>query len=499
MHAVSSLKVLKTVAFVLPLLACGPTPTSTGGGRGGTAGAPPDAGGRGGAPDAGGTGGAPDAGGTGGAPDAGDASVPEPDAGGPIITEPDAGSAGTVVPQPSDDSAFIFDESKLRTYELSIAEEDLAKINADPSAEEYVPATLKVEDEEHSVGVRYKGSLGAWLYPCTATRSLGGHEGLPKLGKCSVKISFDYTDDDARFHGVKKLNFHHMNHDPSYMRDRLGYAMFREMGVAAPRAVHARLLINGKLEGLFALVEEVDGRFARSRFSEGGKGNVYKEVWPVHASPTPYRDALEANKGDDTPVHRMLSLKAAVERGGDAAMAWLDRDYLMRYIAVDRVIINDDGVFNWSCHSARPPDNGNFFWYEANKADRFWLIPWDLDGSFYGSAYVHIEPKWNQRATCTCRRTASGRSAYPTMCDPLSRVFASFEAEYEAKVDEFLAGPFSPLAIEKKVVAYAEQIEGAVGEAAGIGFAQRPEQWAAGVVSLLTTIDAAREFRGYPY
>ena len=46
------------------------------------------------------------------------------------------------------------------------------------------------------------------------------------------------------------------------------------------------------LERLFALVEEVDGRFARSRFSESGKGNVYKEVWPVHTSPTPYREAL---------------------------------------------------------------------------------------------------------------------------------------------------------------------------------------------------------------
>ena len=40
--------------------------------------------------------------------------------------------------------------------------------------------------------------------------------------------------------GLKKLNFHAMGRDPSMLRERLGYGSFRQNGVAAPRAMHAR-------------------------------------------------------------------------------------------------------------------------------------------------------------------------------------------------------------------------------------------------------------------
>ena len=56
-----------------------------------------------------------------------------------------------------------------------------------------------------------------------------------------------------------------MNLDTSLMRDRLGYLLFAEAGVAAPRSTHARVVINGEFVGLFALVEQIDGRFTRDR------------------------------------------------------------------------------------------------------------------------------------------------------------------------------------------------------------------------------------------
>ena len=50
---------------------------------------------------------------------------------------------------------------------------------------------------------------------------------------------------------MKKLMFRAMNNDASLMRERLGCWLFRQMGVPAPRAVRARLLINGKYQGMF--------------------------------------------------------------------------------------------------------------------------------------------------------------------------------------------------------------------------------------------------------
>src|SRR4029077_17221090 len=102
----------------------------------------------------------------------------------------------------------------------------------------------------------------------------------PKTGKCSIKIDFNRVDSKLRFHGLKKLNLHSMGRDMSMMRERLGYGLFREFGIAAPRAMHARVLFNGELEGLFIAVEQLDGRFTHSRFSDGADANLYKEVWP---------------------------------------------------------------------------------------------------------------------------------------------------------------------------------------------------------------------------
>jgi spore coat protein CotH len=129
------------------------------------------------------------------------------------------------------------------------------------------PALAAIAARSDSETVRYKGSVGGFLAPCTAAGSVGARPG-PKTGKCSMKIDFDRVDPDARFYGLKKLNFHSMDRDPSMLRDRLGYSLFREFGVAAPRAMHARVLINGKLEGLHVVVEQIDGRFTDSRFSE---------------------------------------------------------------------------------------------------------------------------------------------------------------------------------------------------------------------------------------
>ena len=64
-----------------------------------------------------------------------------------------------------------------------------------------------------------------------------------------------------------------MNLDKSQLHDRLGYWLYREMGVPAPRAIHANLYINGAYNGLFSMVEQIDEQFASFNFSDGS-GNL---------------------------------------------------------------------------------------------------------------------------------------------------------------------------------------------------------------------------------
>ena len=80
---------------------------------------------------------------------------------------------------------------------------------------------------------------------------------------------------------MKRLNFHPMKDDEAQMREVLTYQLFRDAGVAAPRAVFARLELNGEPLGLFTLTEDIDDRFMADRFDDGGAGVLYKEVWPT--------------------------------------------------------------------------------------------------------------------------------------------------------------------------------------------------------------------------
>lgn len=424
---------------------------------------------------------------------------------------PAAGSGGTpgttsatgdlppdLLPVPEDEASYLFDDGELRTYDIVIAANDLATIDSKPSDERWVPASLEFEGMSYGpFMIRYKGSSGTFKAPCTT-----GGPADPKQGKCSMKLGFDEIDPELRFFGLKKLNFHAVNQDPSLMRDRLSYSLFRDHRVAASRAVHARVLVNGRLEGLFVAVEQVDGRFTRARFGEGGEGNLYKEAWVTADTGQNYLDALETNTDEMPDVSRMLAFQDAVRTSAEEVLRFVDKEYMLRYFAVDRVIMNDDGVLHFYCDPNSPEYLGtshNFYWYAASTGDRHWLIPWDLDLTFDATPWVRITPHWMAEAPCTCVKNTMYDAQTPPSCDPLVKHVIAWREDYEKEVDSFIAGAFSQSNVDAKLNAWITLIRPAVTEAAGVNFSPTETEWNDAVVSLRSTIIAARQNRGYAY
>ncbi|MFT7474437.1 MAG: spore coat protein CotH, partial [Verrucomicrobiales bacterium] len=270
---------------------------------------------------------------------------------------------------------YLFDQNELRTFELIVSEDDLATLDADPAAEEYVDGTLLFEGQELSgVGVRYKGSVGAFV-GCLDGPNLFEPSGAKTCPKLSMKVKITHTDPDLEFFGQRRLQFHAMNLDPTQMRERLGYWLFAEMGVPTPRAVHARLLINGEFVGVFALVEQIDGRFTRANFDDG-TGNLYKEVWPTSSAAgledeaTPisaYRDSLRTNEDEDPSFEIIDGFARAIidalpDERGSVLAEYMDVEALLAYTAVDRTIRHDDGPFHFYCDERCSAHN--FFLYE---------------------------------------------------------------------------------------------------------------------------------------
>jgi spore coat protein CotH len=407
--------------------------------------------------------------------------------------------APRVTSQPTDEASDLYDPSEVRTYELRIDPEALAFLDADPRAETYVPAALVFEGKRYGpVGVRYKGSVGAFR-GCTE-RADGGAKTCRKL---SLKVSFDWQDPDARFHGLKKLLFHAMQRDPSKMRDRLGYWMFREAGVPSPRMVHARLRINGEYAGVYALVEEIDGRFTRSRFADG-EGNLYKEIWPMTSLGTVPSDAamtagLQTNRDEEPSVARFRGFAEGLSSGDLAQRVatleqWTDMDATLRYVAMDRAQANDDGAFHWYC-TGDSCFNHNFFWYEEVDSDRMWVIPWDLDSTFnLNNEITTIWLDWEDR-TPGCGTLSSpgfGALRVPT-CDKVIQAWASLQQRYIDALRGVLDGPFAPGMAEERLDQWEAQIYPHLNDEAALHADTSIDDWNVARGALRGAIEVLRE------
>ena len=208
----------------------------------------------------------------------------------------------------------VFDEDQVQAYYLTLSDEEYAELmdfstllvnEFTINTNRYVEAALRVGDTEYpSIGVRLKGNYTIWGCIDFATgervqRVESMYGDVDVCRRFSLKLDFDRYDDSARLDGLKKLNLHAMAADPSKLRERLAYSLFREMDIVAPRSVHARVYINGEYHGLCAAVEQVDGRFTANRFPTDGNGNLYKQVWP--APGTTAAAAEDALKTNDDP------------------------------------------------------------------------------------------------------------------------------------------------------------------------------------------------------
>jgi len=378
------------------------------------------------------------------------------------------------------DSEYIFDQSKLHTFELNLPVESLKILNEDPAAEEYVEGSLTFEGETvQPVGIRYKGSIGAFV-GCVSGTDWTNPSGFKTCTKLSMKIKINWNGSDTKFFGLKKLQFHSMNNDDSQMRERMGYYFFREMGVPAPRAVHARLLINGEFSGIYALVEQIDGRFTRQNF-EDGKGNLYKEIWPLQSDGDTfadnfYIDALKTNEDEDPTAEMIRTFGEEIIAADDSELKqvidkWMDIDEIISYAAVDRTIRNDDGAFHWYC-DGNVCSPHNFYWYEEPSERTMHLIPWDLDHAFENiisntNPVTPIADEWGEtRNNCQPFRSGFfGITQRSAACDKLTGGWAQFDTEYEEQLERFKNGPLSAANVELLMNEWTEQIRAATQEA----------------------------------
>jgi spore coat protein H len=307
-----------------------------------------------------------------------------------------AGAADPAECDPADpdleraDAQELFDYDHVPTFDFFLPEDAWEELRANAVDEQYVEAQACFEGRLiGTVGLRFKGYYGS-LYNCFDEQ---GEMICPRL---SMKVKFSEYDREQRFYGLKRLNFHAYRYDDSRIKERLAYDLYRALDIVAPRAAWAVLRVNGELQGLYGMVEQVDGRFTADRWPDNPDGNLYKEIWPGVGDEGWITSGLKTNE-DVGDVSAFLTFSEAIaaadeEELRDTLGSYTDLDYLARYVAVDDILPNYDGPFYYYWTDGVDVGNHNFYVYEE-APDRFTLIPWDLESTFWINPN-HAPPHW---------------------------------------------------------------------------------------------------------
>ena len=402
-------------------------------------------------------------------------------------------------------SDYIYDQNKLHRFDLFLTQKNLDEINNNPAAENYVEGSLVFEGKViKNVGIRYKGSIGAWV-GCLSNEDWTNPSGYKTCPKLSMKIKINWQGDN-KFYGMKKLQFHSQNLDKSKMHERLGYYMFRNFGITAPRSNHALLYINGEFNGVFANTENVDGPFTNKHFINRD-GNLYKEVWPIKSSgenreENYFIDGLKTNEeiSDVTKIKRFSDQLGSVNKSdaNEIVEDWIDKDLFLKTILVDRRIANDDGFMHFYHEGGLNYENHNYYWYENPNDDKLQLIPWDLDNSFENlisnlNPVTPIKDKWYETTNnCNGFRYGSFNLLQKSAaCDKIIGSFSSYRKDYDSLDIIFQNQLFNMSNINTLLDSWYNQIKNAVEEAHSIHGDKEPsiQEWNDNINYLKYSID----------
>jgi hypothetical protein len=396
------------------------------------------------------------------------------DGGAPPAAVPGMGSQNSR-PHPTN---VVFDDTKLPAWNLTIAAADLAKMNTalldpDPSKKEvYVPATLKVDaDDVGKVAVRYKGAFGT-LQSCVQS-------GMNVCKKMSLKVDFAEFEPNKRFYGLKKINLHAQRADGTQLHEKLAYKMFRDMGIPAPRSVHGRVFINGDYKGLYGVTEVIDGRFLDYWFPKGqADGNLYKEAWPLSQDRNYYLRLQKTNEPDPkdpmrvvVPPNKVMAAAMAMSNASATELpkvvdSWMNTDYMMRYLAVDRATTNWDGAETFYCGGATSGcGNHNFYLYESQTENRLYVLPWDLDNTWQVFSWWEVVWPWNlQNPSCGMNTQVFTNWLGRPACDKIFKGLAASAGptRFAAALGELLDKHFNVEAMRGLIDQWASHIAPAV-------------------------------------
>lgn len=254
----------------------------------------------------------------------------------------------------------------------------------------WTPAQLEFAGAAFTnVAVRYRGN-GTYL------NSLYG----PKQ---SFKIDLNKFQKGQSLAGLDELNLLNSIPDNTYLRDALAQQLFRDLGVPAPRTTYAYLAIDvpglftNQALGLYPMVENIDGDFAKDRFGSK-KTPIFKPVtydlfdylgddWSAYAEIYDLKTEAAPAQLARVPEFARLVSKADDAEFQQKLGEYLDIREFAAFVAGHVLLSACDGFL---------ANGQNYYLYLHPRTGKFGFISWDQDHSFGEFGYVGTAEKREQ-------------------------------------------------------------------------------------------------------
>jgi hypothetical protein len=270
------------------------------------------------------------------------------------------------------DKEALYDMGVVRTLFFQFDDADWEKeLSAFYKTDVDIPATLTVDGKVYKdVGVHIRGNTSSMM--------------VPEGGKRSLGVSINFVN-DQRLLGYRSLNLLNSNADPTFLRTALYHYIARQY-IAAPQANWVRVVLNGENWGIYVNTQQINGDLAKDFFkttkgarwkvsgSPNGRGGLaylgddpeqYKRIYEIKSKDTKesWTDLIHLCKVlNQTPPAELEKALAPI----------LDVDGALKFLALDKATINNDGF--WTRAS-------DYSIYE-DPDGKFHVIPWDANETF---------------------------------------------------------------------------------------------------------------------
>ena len=270
----------------------------------------------------------------------------------------------------------------------------------DPNTVQDILLTVNTRDwaelkERYRENVYY---IADWRWRGETVRNIGIRSrgrGSRSETKPGLRVDFNRYSSGQQFLGLKSIVLDNLTQDPAMLKERVVMRFFTEMGMPAPRVVHARLFVNNEFAGLYTVVESIDKDFLKRTLNEND-GYLYEFT---HTDPygfeylgsdlEKYAEFFEPKTHEHDSMASLYrpikELAWTVSESPDSMFVssmnqYLDLRTVFTYAAVENFLADRDGLFgDWGMN--------NFYLYRFEGKTVSQILPWDKDSSFWAVDY----------------------------------------------------------------------------------------------------------------